>query len=351
MYLRFLCKGGLELNKWAKIVMGVSLAVIITGVWGYWRINPGNHFKQMDHPVLAQPMSSTNAEVPRTISELPNRSPSPSPLAVQLDPSTFNVLILGIDARAEESSRTDFIMVAHVDPMAKTVNVVSIPRDTRVNLPGIGNTKINHAHFIGNEKGGNNAGTEASIQAVSDLLDIPINYYFKTNFEGFVHFVDSIDGIGVDLPQEVKLDQRLKGKGITILPAGKQKLDGALTLDFVRERFSLPNGDFDRQSDQLMVLKLIAEKMTRISFLPKLPSLLIQVKRDVIDTNFKESDLISLAWLFKDLKGDQVQYFQLPGHSDYAFDPLVKMKLYYWVPNAKDVQDISKKYLSNVAKS
>jgi LCP family protein required for cell wall assembly len=329
------------LKKWVKILIIVNVSVIVTGVWGYWRLNPGNHFKQMDHPVLAQPMSRT-AEVPST---KPNQTPSPSTLP--MDPSTFNVLILGIDARAEESSRTDIIMVAHVDPMSKTINMVSIPRDTRVFLPGIGNTKINHAHFVGNENGGNNAGTEASIQAVSDLLEIPINYYFKTNFEGFVHFVDTIGGVGIDLPKEVKLDQSLKGRSI---PAGKQTLDGALTLDFVRERYSMPNGDFDRQSDQLMILKLIAEKLTQISYLPKLPSLLNQVKSDVIDTNFKDTDLISLAWLFKDLKGEQVQYFQLPGHSDYALDPLVKLKLYYWVPDVKDLQEITNNYLKTSRK-
>jgi LCP family protein required for cell wall assembly len=332
------------MKTWVKIVIGVGSIAIITSVWGYWRLNPGNHFKQMDHPVLAQPMSRSTAEVPGTIpEEIPNQTPSAP--ANQMDPSTFNVLILGIDARAKESSRTDVIMVAHVNPMAKTINMVSIPRDTRVNLPGIGNTKINHAHFVGNEKGGNNAGTEASIQAVSDLLDVPINYYFKTNFEGFVHFVDSIGGVGVDLPKEVKLDQPLKERGLLTLPAGKQTLNGDLTLDFVRERYSLHNGDFGRQSDQLMILKLIAEKLTQISYLPKLPGLLKQVKRDVIDTNFNDSDLISLAWLFKDLKGDQVQYFQLPGKSDYAFDPLVKLRLYYWVPNVKDLQDITNNYL------
>jgi LCP family protein required for cell wall assembly len=343
------------LKTWAKIVIGVGLTVIVTSVWGYWRLAPGNYFKQMDHPVLAQPnnktMTEANSSIPVQVPVQVPEQESPSPPTIQIDPSTFNVLILGIDARAEESSRTDVIMVAHVDPIAKTVNIVSIPRDTRVSLPGIGNTKINHAHFVGYEKGGNNAGTEASIQAVSNLLGIPINYYFKTNFEGFTHFVDSIGGVGVDLPKEVKLDQPLKGSGIITLPAGKQTLDGALTLDFVRERYSLSNGDFDRQSDQLMVLKLIVEKLTQFSYLPKLPSLLIQVEHDVIDTNFKNSDLISLAWLFKDLKGDQVQYFQLPGHSDYAFDPLVKLKLYYWVPNAKDVQDITNNYLKKSRKS
>jgi LCP family protein required for cell wall assembly len=330
------------LKNWVKWT-GIFMVVIVTvGGYTYWKLNPHNHFKKMEHPVLAEPNKPTMDHHLNQTGISVTESTAPS---MQNDPSTFNVLILGIDAREEDSSRTDIIMVAHVDPLAKKVNIVSIPRDTRVNLPGIGKTKINHAHFLGNLKGGNNAGTEASIQAVSDLLNIPINYYFKTNFEGFAHFVNSIGGIEIDLPKEVKLDHRLKGRSVMSLPAGKQTLDGDQTLDFVRERYSMPNGDFDRQTYQVMVLRLIAEKMTKVNYLPKLPGLLNQVKQDFVDTNFKDSDLISLAWLFKNFNGNNIKNYQLPGHSEYALDPLLKLKLYYWIPNDKDVQDIADKYL------
>jgi LCP family protein required for cell wall assembly len=339
---------GKELKIWLKWI-GIAMVLMIgVGVWGYWKLNPNHHFKNMDYPVLAQPNKPT---IDNSLNETRIIKTESSPPPIQNDPSSFNVLILGIDAREEESSRTDIIMVAHVDPLANKVNIVSIPRDTRVHLPGIGSTKINHAHFLGNLKGGNTAGTEASIQAVSDLLNIPINYYFKTNFEGFVHLVNSIGGVEINLPKPVKLDHRLKGKSDTVLPAGLQTLDGDQTLDLVRERYSMPNGDFDRQSFQVMILKRIAEKMTQVNYLPKLPSLIKQVKQDFMDTNFKDSDLISLAWLFKNFNGNNVHYYQLPGHSEYALDPLIKLKLYYWIPNTKEVQVISEKYLRNAAKS
>lgn len=328
------------MKKWIKISITVSLAggivLILFAVWGYVRFNPEHHFAQTVHPVLAkpssQPLAYTTHAIPEQVIEESYSS---------AEQSSFNVLLLGIDARAKESSRTDIMIVAHIDPTNHTVNLVSIPRDTRVHLPGVGYTKINHAHFLGQESGGNKAGTEASIQAVSNLLGIPINYYFKMNFEGFIHFIDTIGGVEVDLPNEIRLEKPLQGRDIITLPAGKQTLDGHLTLDFVRERYSLSNGDFGRQSSQIMVLKLVAEKLTQMSYIPKLPKLFAQVEQDVIDTNFDNSDLISLAWLYSRVEDDQVQYSQLPGHSEYMLDPLVGSKLYYWVPSKEGIEHIT----------
>jgi LCP family protein required for cell wall assembly len=334
------------MSKWVRIWTGVGICItviiIVIIAWVYVQLNPEQHFKQTEYPVLAKPRKPTMSNRAHSIPESTQFVAPPT-----TDQSTFNVLLLGIDARADESSRTDMMVVAHIDLDNKKINMVSIPRDTQVNLPGIGYTKINHAHFIGQQKGGNTAGTEASMQAVSDLLGIPINYYVKTNFEGFIHFVDTIGGIEVDLPMEVRLDQPLEGRSIITLPAGKQTLDGEVTLDLVRERFSLSNGDFGRQSSQIMILELMLKKLTQISYLPKLPKLLSQVQQDVIDTNFDNSDLISLAWLYKNLEEEQVQYVQLPGHSEYALDPLIGLKLYYWVPDVDELQNITEQYLSS----
>jgi LCP family protein required for cell wall assembly len=328
-------------RTWIGVGIGIAVVIIVIIAWVYVQFNPEQHFKQMEYPVLAKPSKQTMNYRTHSIPDPFIYTDAPT-----TDQSTFNVLLLGIDARDDESSRTDVMVVAHIDPTNKTINMVSIPRDTQVHLPGIGYTKINHAHLIGQQKGGNKAGTEASMQAVSDLLGIPINYYVKTNFEGFIHFVDTIGGIEVDLPSEVRLDQPLQGRSVITLPAGKQILDGEETLDLVRERYSLSNGDFGRQSSQFMILELMLKKLTQISYLPKLPKLLSQVQQDVIDTNFNNSDLISLAWLYKNLEEEQVQYVQLPGHSEYALDPLIGLKLYYWVPDVGQIQNISEQYLS-----
>ncbi|MCA1293355.1 LCP family protein [Paenibacillus sp. alder61] len=255
-------------------------------------------------------------------------------------PAGFNILILGTDARDREASRTDVIMLAHVDPEQPLVNLVSIPRDTRVPLSGIGYTKINHAHALGELHGDTRSGTKSAVQAVSNLCSCTINYYIKTDFEGFEHFIDTLGGLDVHLDAPVKLTY-----AYMTLPAGKNHLSGAEALDLVRERKSLPGGDSGRQANQAMVLKEIIRSVIQPKNLKNLPSLIEQVREDVLDTNLRDADLISLAWLAKDLKEDQFRYAQLPGQSGKAWDPLVKNELYYWVPDAPAWEKLAKELL------
>ncbi len=93
----------------------------------------------------------------------------------------FNMLVLGIDARRNEPSRSDVMILANINPKTRKVLLISIPRDTRVEIPGVGNTKINHAHVLGEIEGGNHQGTVASLQAVSNLLNCDIHCYIKVN--------------------------------------------------------------------------------------------------------------------------------------------------------------------------
>ena len=84
------------------------------------------------------------------------------------------MLVLGIDARRNEPSRSDVMILANINPKTRKVLLISIPRDTRVEIPGVGNTKINHAHVLGEIEGGNHQGTVASLQAVSNLLNLSL---------------------------------------------------------------------------------------------------------------------------------------------------------------------------------
>ncbi|MDD4402819.1 MAG: LCP family protein [Desulfitobacteriaceae bacterium] len=127
-------------------------------------------------------------------------------------------------------------------------------------------------------KGGTQFGTKETIKAVSNLCKCDINYYLKINFKGFEEFVDTLGGIELELPQPVKLTYA----GIT-LPATKQQLNGSTSLDLVCERESLKDGDFGRQRNQALVLKSIVRKVVEPQNLERLPTLVKQLKRDVID--------------------------------------------------------------------
>ena len=84
-----------------------------------------------------------------------------------------------------------------------------------------------------------------------------------------------------------------------------------------------------------MVLKSIAAKAVEPQNLKRLPELVKKLKEEVIDMNFSESDLISLAWLVKDLSPGNVSYAQIPGKDGYGFDPLLKREVYYWIADYK----------------
>jgi LCP family protein required for cell wall assembly len=251
---------------------------------------------------------------------------------------SFNVILLGIDARNQENSRTDLIMLSNVNPKDKTVQVVSIPRDTWVELPGVGHTKINHAHLLGEIKDGTEGGTWASLQAVSELLQCEIDYYIKLDFDAFSDFIDIIGGIEIDLEKPVALTFVKK-----TLPAGKQHLDGDTALTLVRERYSLPDGDFGRQKLQFLVLEAVAYKLLEPRSLLKLSVLLEEIKTRV-DTNLNIGDVITLARTFQKLPNGSITHVQLPGQGGYAADRLVKSSLYYWFPDSEQIQKISERF-------
>lgn len=319
---------------WKYILGGLALIMIITGVFLYSKYEPSRHFKTANIPVLATPqVDAQGLEHPDT--------KDPDEAVAHSGDTTFNVLLLGIDARADEDSRTDMIMLAHVNVEKNIINLVSIPRDTRVNIQNVGLTKINHAHILGQAKGGGNeGGTKATLQAVSDFCQCTINYYMKTNFEGFEHFIDTIGGIDIELDESVKLTY-----AHTTIEAGEQHLNGEMALKFVQERKSLSEGDNSRQANQAKVLNSIIHKLLEPQNLSRIPSLVNQVREDIVDTNLSDDDIVSLVWLGKAMTGDNIQYFQVPGTNAKAHDPLVGKELYYWIPNLEEWSEIAKEYL------
>ncbi|SDN32777.1 transcriptional attenuator, LytR family [Paenibacillus sp. yr247] len=330
------------MNRWVVYTAGfILLGLISIGGFIYWKYEPDHHFKQMEIPVLSKPVVSIETtpllrEQGTEKNQLNDQSHIQSSSVDTKVIQAFNVLILGIDARGEENSRSDVMMVMHIIPSERKVNIVSIPRDTRVKIEGVGYTKINHAHILGELKGGNQEGTKAALQAASNFLDVPINYYVKTDFKGFENFIDTIGGVNV----EVKNDINLSDNQIT-LAKGIQHIDGKLALSLARERYSQPDGDFGRQREQSQILKNVAQEILKPEHVGEIANLLRKVKKDIVDTNFQDDDLISLAWLFKGMTTEDFTYKQIPGHSGYDMDPLVQLQLYYWIPDSDEVKELS----------
>jgi polyisoprenyl-teichoic acid--peptidoglycan teichoic acid transferase len=333
------------MNRRALYTAGsILVGLICIGGYLYWKYEPNHHFKQMEVPVLSLPVVNVEP-TPQPLGQSTEQNQSQnqsSPVQAKIT-KAFNVLILGIDVRGEENSRSDVMMVMHIVPSERKVNILSIPRDTRVHIEGVGLTKINHAHILGESRGGNEEGTKAAIQAVSDFLQVPINYYVKTDFKGFENFIDTIGGVEV----EVKNDIQLSNSHIT-LSKGIQHIDGKLALSLARERYAFPDGDFGRQTEQSNILKNVAQEILKPEHIGEIANLLTKVKKDILDTNFHDDDIISLAWLFKGLTTNDFTYKQIPGHSSYEMDPLVQSRLYYWIPDRDEVKKLSDTLLKDL---
>ena len=205
----------------------------------------------------------------------------------------FNVLILGADYRKGDTAyRTDSMMVAHVDPKNKKVWLLSIPRDARVDLPGHGAIKINAAHVYD--------GPEGAVTATEKLTGLEINHYVEANFQGFVKVIDSLGGVWMNVPYNINDSEADASKGDKAkkIDAGYQLLDGAHALTFVRARHQFADQDFTRMKNQQLFFKALADQVSKIDNIAKLPSVVSAVA-PYIATDMSLIDLIKLSQAMK----------------------------------------------------
>lgn len=171
----------------------------------------------------------------------------------------FYVLLMGTDRSQErlesgeygEAYRSDSIMLARLDPKKKKATIVSIPRDTQVDLGEYGTNKINAAHFYG--------GPTLAVQTVSELAGVPISHYAEIDFNGFAEVVDALGGVEVNVPIEID-DPEAGGH----LMPGLQTLNGEQALILCRSRHSYDDygsGDLYRAANQRVVLSAVAQKL------------------------------------------------------------------------------------------
>lgn len=184
----------------------------------------------------------------------------------EVDPEIDNVsiLLIGVDDSETRQfggkTRSDALMLATLNEKKKTIKLLSIPRDSYVYVPEMGEkTKITHAHAYG--------GPRATIETVENLLDIPVDYYVRMNFNAFMDVVDAIDGIKVDVPYELsEMDSKDRNGAIHLKP-GVQKLDGEEALALARTR-KLDN-DIERGKRQQEIMKAVVKKAISVNSISK----------------------------------------------------------------------------------
>lgn len=200
--------------------------------------------------------------------------------AVEPLKDNVSILFIGIDEsdkrnQGDSNSRSDALLVATLNNKDKSVKLLSIPRDSYVYVPDRGREdKITHAHAFG--------GTSGTIDAVEGLLDIPIDYYVKMNFNAFIDIVDALGGIDVEIPAHLnnytELDE--KDKRTIEFKEGVQHLDGKHSLALARTRKL--DSDVERGKRQQMILQAILKQTTSVKSITKYGDLI-----DAVGDNMK----------------------------------------------------------------
>lgn len=222
-----------------------------------------------------------------------------------------NILVMGIDRVIDApkgssealAGRSDTMLLLQLDPTDNSVRMLSIPRDTRVEIPGIGLTKINDANVEG--------GSALAARVVSRTLNnVPIDRYVRVTTDAFRELVDLVGGIEVFVPYPMEYTDVYQHLEID-LEQGWQTLNGDQAEQFARFRQD-ENGDIGRVQRQQILLKALRQRLVSPTVLPRLPKL-IRVMQQYIDTNLSLEEILALVGFSLDLEQDDFKMVLLPG--------------------------------------
>jgi polyisoprenyl-teichoic acid--peptidoglycan teichoic acid transferase len=216
-------------------------------------------------------------------------------------------VLLGSDARAGEPSRADTIVVAKAGG-----EMLAVPRDTLVKIPGVGEDKVNAAFATG--------GPELTVETLENLTGLPIGNYVVVHFDGVEAIVNALGGITLDVEQPIEVG--IEGRHVFI-PAGTQTLDGTEALAYVRYRGG-PTADIGRIGRQQEFLRELASEATSPEKLPRLPATARAIWRNV-ETNMNPLEAVRFAIRMRLSGSAEAEIY--PGTPQYIGG------ISYWVPD------------------
>ena len=317
------------------LIGGIYLVVILLSFpifrWVYERAYEAGAYDRLS-PItsLVRLVSSTVGESaaesnPSVTPDVDSPPPAPSqerqseistggePLPDWQKKERVNILLLGIDEREDQYGpwRTDTMIVLTIDPENSGAGMLSIPRDLWVPIPGYGENRINSAHHTGDLQKYPGGGPALAIKTVQYNFGIPIHYYVRVNFGGFVEAIDTIGGIEIHVEKEINdplYPDGAYGYDPLYIPTGLQHMDGSLALKYARTRHG--GSDFDRLRRQQQVIMAVRDKVLRLGMLPqllpKLPGLL-QTVGDSVQTDLLIDEMLRLIQLASRIDDEHIK--------------------------------------------
>ena len=259
------------------------------------------------------------------------------------DKLDINVAVFGVD---KDETRTDVMFVVHFDSELKKISMVSIPRDSKVEVaPAVKRiydeneryyqspTKINAIHAYGGEKG-----VDCAILQLEDLLDIQIDHYVKFDMDAVVEFVDAFGGVDFYVPQDMYWDMRDTGDILIDLDEGMQHIDGEKALQLLRFRHGYAQQDIERIETQQAFMNALFEKVTNTENIVKnLPNILTTVMK-YLKTDIGITEALKYLKYIDEAKESSITMETLPG----VGEPV------YYVLDDEGVEEVADKVFRNI---
>ncbi len=289
-------------RSWQRAI-STFLTVIITAgaLWS------GFFFFSTVRSVVAQmnlPFADRVVQVTQTVGEPVPDQNTPAradevvlPQAAELD-ERINVLALGIDQRDGETGpwRTDTMILLSLDPVSNTASMLSIPRDLWTTIPGYGESRINTAHYIGDDQNYPGGGPALAKKTVWYALGVPVHHYIRVNFAGFEQLVDAIGGLDIEVAEDIydaKYPTADYGTMELYIPAGLQHMDGEMALQYARTRHG--SSDFSRMERQQQVIRAAFDKILSLDIpLTRIP-IILQLLGSSVQTDLTLPQIVTLA--------------------------------------------------------
>ncbi|MGQ9747454.1 MAG: LCP family protein [Candidatus Caldatribacteriaceae bacterium] len=229
-------------------------------------------------------------------------------------PGNFCSLVIGQDGI--KPVRSDTLMLLCVNTQSEEILLFSIPRDTRLSIPGVGEDKINHAYARG--------GVALLKRTVEEALGMKIPYFVEINYDGFEKVIDALGGVEIEVEKPLRYIDKAQNLYINI-PAGKQVLDGKKALQYVRFRHD-PLGDIGRIQRQQNFVKALLTKMDDPSLFMNVTSVIEELKKSV-NTNLSTENIVQLALWFRGLEDKKLETETMPG------EPVYINGISFWGPD------------------
>ena len=228
------------------------------------------------------------------------------------------VLIMGVDRRDGDVGRSDTLMLAAVDEEQGRATLLSIPRDTRVEVGTYGYDKINHAYAFG--------GHEMTLAAVEKIVGVPVTHYVLIDTSAFERIVDAVGGVDINVEKRMHYEDPWDDNGglVIDLQPGEQHMTGAQAIQYVRYRDG--EGDIGRIARQQHFMRALLAQLLSPQVIPRLAAVVDEVK-NAVETDLTTRQLLTLATRLKEIEAGGMTMQMVIGTPAYLGD------ISYWIPD------------------